>query len=213
VNGYDTRLRRGYNSRSRAHHGPEGLRTAYKPPRRPAAPVLPRSPSQSLGGLPLMERRGARSRFVAEPAASCHPRESESWGHDEAARNSRESCRTRRTAASLEEWWYSGCSRTRVANATIRCTHLLAALSACLRSALRPITRAPHPTSPRKRRGEEAAGAIVATRKLGIGMASSPFAVEPAALGAPSPRLFAGRGEVRGLGDWPRRRSAEERDL
>jgi hypothetical protein len=68
-----------------------------------------------------------------------------------------------------------------------------------------PLTR----PLPAKRRGEEAAGALIATRKLGIGMASSPFGGEAAALGAPSPRLFAGRGEVRGLGDWPRRRSAE----
>src|SRR5271168_4200702 len=51
--------------------GPEGRRIAYKPPRRATALVLPRPPSQSLGGLPLMEGRGrgGRSRFVTEETA------------------------------------------------------------------------------------------------------------------------------------------------
>src|SRR5277367_2819977 len=67
----------------------------------------------------------------------------------------------------------------------------------------RQCGQSPAPLSP-QRGGERRAGAGLAARKSRNGK----FAVrlEARTAWAPFPRLFAGRGEVRGRGDWPRRR-------
>jgi hypothetical protein len=70
-----------------------------------------------------------------------------------------------------------------------------------------PITQAPHLTSPlpAKRRGEGAEAVLASRRPASLHFRD---AGRDAAPTVSSPRLFAGRGRVRGAGDWPRRRSS-----
>ena len=179
--------------------GPEGRRTGYKPPRRPAALVLPRPPSQSLGGLPLMEGQGAahvrdlslrRRRVVGIAARASRGDTTKRRGIARKAVELGAQRRVLKSGGILD-------SRERDSRRRASDAHTLF-WPLCRPAYDRLCGQSPAPLTrplPAKRRGEEAAGAIVATRKLGIGTASSPFPVEPAALGPPLPASL--RGEVR----------------